>query len=180
MESLISNIWSHEMKLLGYESVKKSKSHSLKFVDQPVKSSKVQKFEEPTHAGGYEEDLEDEEMELLSRNFSIWPIRITKYSQEEAMASQGQAPESKKLTRWDALNTKSLVTLWLIVQSCRRTSQRKEAFRIKTLETRSRRVVTKWDEFDKEVESDEDEEGEANLALMASTSSNAESDLVSG
>lgn len=62
LEILIRNLQSHEMELMGDEPAKKSKSLSLKSVGQSAKSPQIQKPEEFTHAGGFEEDSYDEEM----------------------------------------------------------------------------------------------------------------------
>ncbi|XP_050909755.1 uncharacterized protein LOC127123595 [Lathyrus oleraceus] len=68
-ESLISNLYSHEIELNGEESAKKSNSLALRSVAKSTKAPQVWEFEEASCVEGSEEDSADEEVAFIIKRF---------------------------------------------------------------------------------------------------------------
>ena len=175
LEDFIISLKCHEIGLNEEEPVMKSKSIALKPKGKSSKALKANEFEDESPVGGYEEDSEAEEMIMLSKRLQY----LAKKNKRFLNISSGyKGSSSKKENQKGCFNCKKPGHFIVDCLDLQKNNLKKTNFKSSNFRKRIKKsMMATWDDLDNESESKKDEaKEEANLALVATTASYAESE----
>src|SRR4030067_1028231 len=173
LENLISSLKYHELGFPEAQSSKKSKSIALKSKGKESKALKaVESKGEPSEEEP--EDSEAEELALLTRRLQRLTGKNKKFFRSYGSKGSGSKKEEQK----NCYNCKKPGHFIAECPDMPKEKTKKSGSKSSNFKKNlSKSLMAAWDQLDKESDSEKEDDEEANLALMATTSSYAESEF---